>query len=78
MDGDKDDKGEDMESYPTMLSCRVSFESKEMDLVDLVVTFGQLSVDQENAEFWEAVERDNSLKEWRKLGDRYEKVEVCM
>ncbi len=52
-----------MVTYSTMLICRVPFESKAMDLVDLVVNVGQLSVDQENAEFREAVKRDTSLKE---------------
>ncbi len=69
--GGEDGNGSgELEAAPTSLEGRVPSGGKDDDLIELAGSIGPVRGGNDGERFREAVKEDDSLKEWRELGER--------
>ncbi len=70
---DRVDEGCDVEGVPTSLDSVVTVSKNESELCKIAEQIGPVMSGSDGEEFRKAVRDDESLKEWRELGDRKER-----
>lgn len=71
--GDNSSSSGELEAAPTALQGRVPIRGKNSESIELAGKIGPVGVGNDGERFKEAVKSDDSLKEWRELGERNER-----
>ncbi len=71
--GDNSDGSGEQEAVPTAFEGRVPVMGKDSELIELAGRIGPVGAGNDGESYREAEKLDDSLKEWRELGDRGER-----